>query len=423
MTKATTPAVILFACFFAAQSGYLALTPVLTSVAAAFDISTAAAGQVRTVAAAVAVLTAILVGTVGRRASRRKLLLAALGLSAAGAATSGLAPSILVLGLGQCLIGAGSATVTAAGVAAAAEWSDARSRGRVVAWAIVGAPTAWVATMPVIGVLASLAWRLAFVVPVVTATVAAAMLRHAPRRAPEPSETEPARAGSRGLGLRRWAAGEVLFSSAFGGMLAYAGALLVDSYGTKPTTVGIALGAGAAAYVPGTFVARLARTPAARPLLAAAALLLAVFATAFGTLRPGPLPSTLGFAALCFLGGARQYLGSMVGLDLDGDRNTAMAVRAASGQAGWIVGAAAGGAALAAAGYSGLGIVLGALFAASAIPYASALRSQLRELATLRPAHRYAAARAPDCRTEAPSLRRGRARSTRPAPHPARPGL
>jgi DHA1 family inner membrane transport protein len=416
--RATTPAPILFACFFAAQSGYLALTPVLTEVAAAFGVSTAAAGQVRTVAAAVAVVTALLAGTAGRRASRRSLLLAALGLTAAGSTTSAVAPSILVLGLGQCLVGAGSATVTAAGVAAAAEWSDEQGRSGVVAWAIVGAPTAWVVTMPAIGVLASLAWRLAFVVPVATAAVAAALVRHAPRAAPQAAE----QAGAPGRGLRRWAAGEILFSAAFGGTLAYAGALLVDSYGTTPTAVGIALGAGAAAYVPGTFVARSARASAARPLLAAAALLLAALATAFGTLRAGALASTLGFAAICFLAGARQYLGSMDGLKL-GDRNTAMAVRAAAGQAGWIVGAAAGGAALAAGGYSGLGVVLGVLFTASAIPYAGALRSRLRAPATPRAARRSAAARAPGCRTEAPSPRRGRARSRRPAPHPARPGL
>jgi MFS transporter, DHA1 family, inner membrane transport protein len=416
--RITTPAPILFACFFAAQSGYLALTPVLADVAAGFGVSTAAAGQVRTVAAAVAVITALLAGTSGRRASRRRLLLAALGLTAAGAATSAVAPSIVVLGLGQCLIGAGSATVTAAGVAAAAEWSDDQGRGRVVAWAIVGAPTAWVVTMPAIGVLASLAWRLAFVVPVATEVVAAALVRHAPREAPE--VVEPARAAGRGL--RRWAAGEILFGSAFGGTLAYAGALLVDSYGTTPTVVGLALGAGAAAYVPGTFVARSARADAARPMLAAGALLLAALATAFGTMRPGALASTLCFAALCLVAGARQYLGSMVGLGLAGDRNTAMAVRAAAGQAGWIVGAAAGGAALAAAGYPGLGVVLGVLFTASAIPYAGTLRSRPRAPATLRPARRPAAARAPGCRTEALSRRQGRGPWTRPAPHPARPG-
>jgi DHA1 family inner membrane transport protein len=417
MTRLETPAPILFACFFAAQSGYLALTPVLTDVAAAFGVSTAAAGQVRTVAAAAAVATAILAGTVGRRAPRRALLLAALSLTAAGAATSAVAPSILVLGLGQCLIGAGSATVTAAGVAAAAEWSDERGRGRVVAWAIVGAPTAWVVTMPVIGVLASLGWRMAFVAPVVTATVAAALLRNAPRGAPEPTEA----AGATGRGLLRWAAGEILFSAAFGGTLGYAGALLVDSYGTKPTTLGLALGAGAAAYIPGTFAAKSARATEARPALAVTAVLLAMLATIFGTLRAGPLASTLGFAALCFLAGARQYLGSMVGLDLGGDRNTAMAVRAAAGQAGWIVGAAAGGVALAAAGYPGLGVVLGVLFTASAIPYVGALRPRLRELATLPRDRRPAGAPTPGRRTEARSPRRGRARSTRPAPHPARP--
>jgi predicted MFS family arabinose efflux permease len=419
------PAPILFACFFAAQSGYLALTPVLTDVADAFGISTAAAGQVRTVAAIVAVASAILAGTAGRRAPRRSLLLVALALTASGAAISAVAPSILVLGLGQCLIGAGSATVTAAGVAAAAEWSDERGRARVVAWAIVGSPTAWVVTMPAIGALASIAWRLAFVAPIVAAASAAGMLRHAPRGAPaDPAPAEANSVPSRGLA--RWAVGEILFSSAFGGTLAYAGALLVDSYGTSPTRVGLALGAGAAAYIPGTFAAKSARGTAARPLLAAAALLLAALVTGFGTWRAGSLASTLGFAALCFLAGARQYLGSMVGLDLAGDRNTAMAVRAAAGQAGWMVGAAAGGAALAIAGYPGLGVVLGGLFAASALPYSAPLvrsiRSRLRAPATRLPAHRPATARAPGYRTEARSRRRGHGPSTRPAPHPARHG-
>jgi predicted MFS family arabinose efflux permease len=417
------PAPILFACFFAAQSGYLALTPVLTDVADEFGVSPAAAGQVRTVAAFVAVATAILAGTAGRRVPRRKLLRAALALTASGAATSAVAPSLLVLALGQCLIGAGSATVTAAGVAAAAEWSDERARGRVVASAIVGAPTAWVVTMPAIGALASIAWRLAFTAPVVAATAAAAMLRDAPGGTPAVS----APAGAtvvRPRGLPRWAAGEILFSSGFGGTLAYAGALLVDSYGTSPAGLGLALGVGAAAYIPGTFAAKSAPGTAARPLLAAAALLLAALATGFGTLRAGAPASTLGFAALCFLAGARQYLGSMVGLGLAGNRNTTMAVRAAAGQAGWIVGAAAGGAALAVGGYPGLGLALGALFAASALPYAAplarAIRSRLRAPATRPPAHRPATAPAPGCGTEAPSRRRGRVRSTRPAPRLAR---
>src|SRR5215831_18193020 len=166
--------------------------------------------------------------------------------------------------------------------------------------------------MPVIGVLASLAWRLAFVVPIVTAAVAAAMLHRAPRGGAGPDAAQSEGAGTHGLW--RWAAGEILFSAAFGGTLAYAGALLVDSYGTSPTAVGIALGAGAAAYIPGTFVARSARARAARPLLAGASLLLAALAVAFGTWRAGPSASALGFAALCFVAGGRQYLGSMVGL-------------------------------------------------------------------------------------------------------------
>jgi hypothetical protein len=107
--------------------------------------------------------------------------------------------------------------------------------------------------------------------------------------------------------------------------------------------------------------------------------------------------STSIFGGLCFLAGARQYLGSMVGLGLAADRNTAMAVRAAAGQGGWVVGASVGGAALAQAGYSGLGAALGCLFATSSLPYLGTLRSRLRAGATRPADRRLAAAPAPDC--------------------------
>ncbi len=43
-------ALSLFLCVFAAQSGAIALSPVLAAVAADFDVSTAVVGQLRTVA-------------------------------------------------------------------------------------------------------------------------------------------------------------------------------------------------------------------------------------------------------------------------------------------------------------------------------------------------------------------------------------
>jgi DHA1 family inner membrane transport protein len=378
------PAAILFACTFAAQSGQLVLTPVLTEVAAAFDVSTAGAGQIRTVAALGAVVVALTVGTVGRRLPRRTVLLAALCFGVAGSATSAAAPSLAVLAAGQVLVTCAMAVVVAAAVAAAAEWSNEVGRARVVAWTIVGAPSSWIVTMPLIGALADVSWRLAFVLPVATGMIAAALLVRAPRSVPLPAAQA---GGVRPRGRAgRWALGELLFNCAWGGTLLYAGALLVDSYGSSATEVGIALGLGAAAYLPGTFLAKEAPAGAGRAFLAALGVFLAVAVLGLGAVRTGPAVSAAAFAAICFLAGARQYFGNVVGLELSLDKNVAMALKAAAAQGGWILGSAAGGVALAAGGYPALTAILAGFYVAGALPYAGELVRPVRARTSYRPA-------------------------------------
>jgi DHA1 family inner membrane transport protein len=387
-------AAILFVCLFAAQSGQVALTPVLTDAARAFGISTAAAGQIRTAAAVVAAVAALAVSAAGHRLRLRVLLLSGLGLLLAGSVISVGAPSATVLAVGQALAGAASSIIVAAGVAAAVEWSDGASRGRVVAWALVGAPAAWIAAMPLIGIVAGTSWRFAFAVPVVAAGVAALALRHAPA-APLPRVGSALRTILVEPAVRAWAAGEVLAYAAWGGVLVYAGALFVESYGASAAAVGLSLGAGAAAYIPGTFVAQASAKAHGRSLLAATGVLLAIFVVAFGALRAGTVPSAVGFGVLCFLAGARTYLGSAVGLDLAGDSHVAaMSVRAAAAQLGWVVGGSAGGAALALGGYPALALVLAALFIAGAVPHAGALGTLTprRRTRATRPGARRAAA-------------------------------
>lgn len=366
-------AAILFLCLFAAQSGQLALTPVLADAARAFGVSTAAAGQIRTAAAVVAAAAALGVGAFADRVRLRMVLSAGTVLLVAGAAISLIAPSVIVLAAGQALTGAASSIVVAAGVAAAAAWSDKADRGRVVAWALVGPPTAWVVAMPVIGVVGATNWRLAFAVPLTAAGVAAIALRRAP--VASSSRSEPGlRTVLAERALRGWAIGEVLAYAAWSGVLVYSGALFVESYGTSLVAVGVALGVGAAAYIPGTFLAQRVIATRGRPLLAATGALLAPCVVAFGVLRLGTVTSAIGFGVLCFLAGGRTYLGSAVGLELAGDGHAAtMSVRAAAAQVGWILGAGAGGAALAIGGYSALGLTSCTLFAAGAVPHARAL--------------------------------------------------
>ena len=95
----------LFLCLFAAQSGLIVLTPVLSKVANDLDVSTAAAGQLRTVSGLAAGLAAVALSTVGRNLSLRRVLTAgAAGLALASIASAA-APSFAVLAVAQALLG------------------------------------------------------------------------------------------------------------------------------------------------------------------------------------------------------------------------------------------------------------------------------------------------------------------------------
>ena len=131
-------------CLAASQAALLVLTPILTSVAADFGVSTAAAGQLRTVSGLTAGVTAIFSGLVAARAGLRELLAAGLGLLALGSALSAVAPTFAVLALAQMPIGIGVGLSYSAAVAAAAEWSRPEDRSRVLAVTLLGPPLAWV---------------------------------------------------------------------------------------------------------------------------------------------------------------------------------------------------------------------------------------------------------------------------------------
>src|SRR5215210_2527248 len=67
-------AAVLFLCLFAGQAGVIALSPVLSAVAADFDVSTAAAGQLRIALGLAAGVTALAAARLGARFSLRALL-------------------------------------------------------------------------------------------------------------------------------------------------------------------------------------------------------------------------------------------------------------------------------------------------------------------------------------------------------------
>jgi hypothetical protein len=74
MSASARVSAILFLCLFAGQAGLIALSPVLVEVASNLGVSTAAAGQLRTISGLAAGLTALCLAAVSRRLQLRQLL-------------------------------------------------------------------------------------------------------------------------------------------------------------------------------------------------------------------------------------------------------------------------------------------------------------------------------------------------------------
>jgi DHA1 family inner membrane transport protein len=360
----------LFLSFFTVQASFVVLSPTLTQVADDFDVSVGTTGQLRSVAAIAGLAAAPLIPLLGKRLGIARTLRGGLLLLAAGALLSAVAPALAMLAAAQVVIGFGSTAVLAAGLAAAAEWSEPDRRADVLAWAIIGQPAAWVAALPVIGRLADIGWRWTWlVVPVIAAVALAGLPRVRVARTAAAPATSPGGAWKI-PGIRGWAMGEVMAYAGWGGTLTYAGALLSESYDIGAGSVAILLAGGAITYFPGAFAARRRLDGDLRVMLAGLALVLAVGDAIFGAVRVSPALSTVIFAALVLLAGARGIASGAFGLEAAPSHRVAVgSIRSGAGQLGYLAGAAAGGLALEVGGYAAVGGVLAGFFILAALPH------------------------------------------------------
>ena len=355
---------LLFLSLFAAQAGTIALSPVLTDAARDLDVSTAAAGQTRTVAGFVAAFAAMSVSRLSRRVSLRDQLLAGATLVALGSLASAGAPSFPFLVLAQVPVGAGVGVLTTSGTLAAAAWVAPELRAKALSWALIGQPAAWIVGMPLIGLVGATSWRYGWLVlPFAGAAVASLLL--ARRRGSDVGEhATPAalRGALQDADVRRWFIAEVLANTAWAGVLIYAGALFVESYDAPTPLTGVILAVGAGAYVLGNMALRGRAGNKPRGVLVVLLLLLAFWTGLFGVVRPSIVVSTLLFSAAAFAAGGRTLVSSAFAVSASPELRPALVgARAASMQAGYFAGALLTGAALAAAGYAGLGLVASAL--------------------------------------------------------------
>jgi MFS transporter, DHA1 family, inner membrane transport protein len=357
------PGAVLFMCLFASQAAMLVLSPTLPDVAREFGISNATAGQLRSISGAAGGLTALLLATAARRPGLRELLSGAAALVALGSVLSAAAPSFAVLAGAQAVLGVGIGLLVAVGIAAAGEWSAPEQRSHVLAWAIVGMPAAWIVGMPVAGAVAQAGWRVAWLaVPTVAAVVALVLVRLRPADPPS-RRTGAAASAWRSGDVARFTLGELFANAAWGSVLTYAGTLLLGSYDVSPAVVGLGLGAGAVAMVPGAFTGRRAAARATPALLTGLTAFQGCAVLVLGIVRPTAALTLAVFTAMAFVNGRRSMVASALGMDTaPQDAVAVMSMRAAANQFGYLLGAAAGGLALAAGGFPALGAVLAAMF-------------------------------------------------------------
>jgi predicted MFS family arabinose efflux permease len=93
--------VALFVCLFAGQAAVIAMSPVLTDAAGDLHVSTAAAGQLRTITGLAAGITALVLGLVAGRVGLGRQLLGASALLAIASIASAAAPTFPLLALAQ----------------------------------------------------------------------------------------------------------------------------------------------------------------------------------------------------------------------------------------------------------------------------------------------------------------------------------
>ena len=246
-------------------------------------MSTATAGQLRSLSGATGGVTALLLAMAPRRPGLRDLLSPGAALVAAGSALSAAAPSFTVLAAAQAVLGIGIGLLVAVGIAAAGEWPAAEAppaRARMGDRRHAGGLDRGHARGRRRGGR-QLARRMAR--PDCRGLVALALVRLRPAMRARGAAVAASRLER--PAVARFAAGELLANAAWASVLTYAGALLLDSYDltrrrrARPRPV-------AAAMLPGTFLARRHAARATPALLAALTAFQAGAVVVLGAVRP-----------------------------------------------------------------------------------------------------------------------------------------
>ncbi|MGI9659510.1 MAG: MFS transporter, partial [Gaiellaceae bacterium] len=360
----------------ASQAAAIVLSPILVEVARDFDVSIGVAGQLRSVGGAMAGVGGLLVGWLAGRFGPRGLLTLALVWLVGAAGLSAISPNFAVLAFAQALLGVAIALTQAGAVSGAALWIAPDVRTRALSWILPGTAFAWIVGMPIVGLVGEISWRLAWITVTLGAAVPALIAVRRLPRVPLPRRALRGELGGllRDTTVRGWMFGELCAFSAAAGSVVYIGALMIESYGTTPTGVGLVLGAAMLAYLPGTLIFRRWIEASPRLLLIGLGIAGALVVALLGSVRTSLGVTAALIAVFMFVNAARTMTGSSFGLHAAPSRSVSvMGLRTAAIQGGYLLGGGLGGLALELGGYRALGLTFAALYLLGTIPYVRGL--------------------------------------------------
>ncbi|MFZ2012276.1 MAG: MFS transporter [Nocardioides sp.] len=377
-----SPGAALFMATFAAQSTAFVLAPMLPRLAATFAVPMGTVGQLRTCSGAAAMLAPIAVALLAPQVASRSAILAGLLLDLAGCCLAGTAGSFSALVVAHLFLGAGLGLVVGGSLTASADWAATGGRARLLTRATLGMGTSAVVATPLAGSLVMLDWRVAWLVPGAACLLALRAVRSQPgarrtvRAGGDPVQAiQRARSALRRPDVAGWLVGEFLAYGGWSVVTVFAAALLIANYRVAPLMAGMLIGLSATAFLVSARWMR-PRLDAPRPWLLGLSLALAATGAAFGLARTSLVTSAVLLLLLGLLNGGRNPAGSALGLVLGGDQPAPlMAARTSMQFLGYLVGAGLGSVVLTDRGFSGLGVLMGALFGLAAVPHALAWAS------------------------------------------------
>ncbi|GAA1626333.1 hypothetical protein GCM10009790_06290 [Georgenia ruanii] len=366
MTSSAAKVLPLVLATMTSQALLVVLAPTVVAVGAELGTTVGAAGQARSVTAAVSVAVSLLLGTRPGLLSVRRLLVAGSVLAVLASGAVAAAGSTATFLAAHVLVGLAFALLLSGGFAGLAAF-DADRRPWATGYVAGSNALAWILVTPAAGVLTEAwSWRAA---EALVAALAVSALMAAPAARPAPSARAGAALAPLRVGVaRRWIVAEVAGYAAWTSLLTFAGAFFVQRLGVRESLAGWLLAGGAGAYLLASVRSgRLSRRVPRRRLVATAALIMAVLLPMMlAVARSAPVAVAL-FCLLGLAAGIRTPVSASLGLDqLPAQPAAMMTARTGATQTGYLVGAVVGGAVISGAGYPALGLVLAVVMATSA---------------------------------------------------------